>query len=567
MPTLVIIAFIVCSVAALAQWRRRCVTRRFFARQYRDPNTPLPAAGGLRCLCLLAAALAIGAAALQARQERAARQKAPATLCFLLDCSTSMLAAGAEDTRLAEAKTAITNILAAMPERELCLISFAGNALLDFPPSRDRRGFLRALAAVEPSPALPAGSSPSQALQAATALLSADGSYPSPANAVLIMLSDGEINDPTPSLLELAWLSRAHPFLHLLCGLPGQDSPIPALQGTLWLQDPESGEIATSRADEQTLARLAALSPLPAEFLPVQASTAQILALLRRYSDADNNSPLGMTHRTLALLALAALLAAAWPERSKQLQQPRSANSRQRRSLLQPRIRLPLLLLTLLGASFARGDDIPTALRENAATRAEALTTLRTAIARDKHDKRERARLLSNYAALLILEAKEAIAEGALAEAQQQAAAARELSREALRLQPGQSEALQNLAAAWHTLQQAQVPQTQENSELTEQTAQPAAAGSAANDSAPSTPDTAPPDTPEAQDAARQPGTGSPSQANANPPQRLTDEKHLPTSAEQGMYSEGNSAGSGSWRELQLQRHYRPPRPPGVKPW
>lgn len=568
MPMLVTVAIIACVAAALAQWRRRRATRRFFASRYRDPATLIPDGGGVTALCLLVAAIAMAAAALLARQDRAARQAAPPTLCFLLDCSPSMLAAGQRGTRLAEAKEHITAIVEAMPECELCLVSFAGNAIVDFPPSRDQRAFRRALTAVEPSLALAAGSNPSQALQALEAFIGADAQRP--ANAILIMLSDGEINDPNPLLQDIPWIARGYPLLHVLTGIPGQDTPVPSPQVPLWLNDPDSGAVATSRADDQALKTLAALSPQPAEFFSTADPARAISGRVRELAGGDDKRGSGwLAARALGLIALAALLAARWPRRPTRARHTTRKATATKGATTHGAATHGVLhgmraatvscaLLALLTWSLtATADVVPAGLRGNAAARADAMAALRENIARNNCDGAERARLLSNWSALLIVEAEATIRAGALDAAAQHATAARELSREALRLHPGNAATLHNLAAAWRVLQEVKALPAKLDGPSDDVNA----ARNAKTDRADTTADKAPGD-----DASTDARNANGSENKAPGINAATDE---PAATDRETATNANEAGSqaGTWRDLQLQRHYRPPRPPGVKPW
>lgn len=589
MPTLVTVAIIACGAAALVQWRRRRATRRFFASRYRDPATLIPDGGGVTALCLLVAAIAMAGAALLAQHDRAARQAGPPTLCFLLDCSPSMLAAGQRGTRLAEAKELVTAIVDAMPECELCLVSFAGNAIVDFPPSRDQRAFRRALAAVEPSLALAAGSSPSQALQALGAFIGADAQQP--ANAVLIMLSDGEINDPNPLLQDIPWIARAYPLLHVLTGIPGQDTPVPSPQGPLWHNDPDSGAVATSRADDRALKTLAALSQQPAEFFSADAPATAINARIRQLAGGEGRNGSGwLAVRALGLIALAALLAARWPRRPTRARHTNvtgtpgnvtAIHGTTRHGAAAPgtphgrraSVVSGALLALLTWSLTVTADAVPAGLRGNAAARADAVAALRENIARDDCDGAERARLLSNWSALLIVEAEAAIRAGALDAAAQHATAARELSREALRLHPGNTATLHNLAAAWRVLQEAKALSAKDGSSDAAAIGAEAAAtagsrpneaqgAQGAHDASASADGTA--------NAGAAPGTANTANAGAahGPADAAPDTNTATGSATGGGANAGTTnAPVGTWRDLQLQRHYRPPRPPGVKPW
>ena len=572
MPTLVTVALIACCTAALLQWRRRQGTRRFFADRYRDPATRIPDGGGVTTLCLIIAAVAIAGAAFVARQYRTTHRPAAPRLCFLLDCSPSMLAASRRGTRLAEAKEMVTAIMDALPECELCLVSFAGNAIVDYPSSRDRRAFRQALAAVEPSPALAAGSSPSQALQALMGIL--PDTPQESAHTVLIMLSDGEINDPNPLLLDIPWITRSYPLLHILTGIPGQDRPVPNPLGPQWLSDPDSGAVATSRADDQALKTLAALSPQAAEFFSVADSATSISERIRQLAGGDKGAHARHASQLLGLIALAALFAAMWPRRATQARRTngnkpptphatkqntaRRDTAHTRRSAALP----SALLALLLYAGNAIADNVPANLHDDDGARAAAIAAIRENVAQDDCAGAERARLLSNWSALLIVEAAAKLRAGAPALAAQHATAARELSREALRLQPGQAATRQNLAAAWRVLQEAQTRLAKDA---------PSNAGEEDGRDLAATADAQPAEAPQnngskdktldaqgAQDAgAHADGAANAGEVNA------ADTARNDVSAS----AAGAEAPVGTWRDLQLQRHHRPPRPAGVKPW
>jgi len=586
LSTLVTVAIIACGAALLTQWRRRQAMRIFFAVRYRDPATAMPDSGSVTALAMLVTAIAMGGAALLAQQDRAASKAPPPTLCFLLDCSASMLAASQRSTRLTEAKETILAVIDDMPEAELCLVSFAGKAIVDFPVSHDRRAFRRALAAVNPSLALAAGSNPGRALQTLAGLLCPDAQH-GLSNAVLIMLSDGEIHDPQPLLQHIPWAARAYPLVHVLMGTPGQATPVPNPEGPLWLRDPDNNTVATSCADDQALKQLAALSPHPAEFFSPDAPATSIRARIRQLATAGRSRDAHHAAQQLALTALAALLVALSPQR------PIRARHTTRKSTVKHDIRpdrptavvADALLALLTLAAVATADDIPANVRGNAAARAQAIAAIRADIARDDCVSTKRARLLSNWSALLIIEAQEAIRATAPHSAVLHATASRELSREALRLQPGNAATLQNLATAWRVLQAARAMQTKDDlGDATESEEQATTtAGSQPNDTQNNT---ANGDTPGTQDAigsaegmASADDVQGAGQAGCNNAHAGTDKEvpgaNAPTnSATDASNANGISVNAGgpvppvgTWRDLHLQRHDRPPRPPGVKPW
>ncbi|NMA45004.1 MAG: hypothetical protein GX945_00430, partial [Lentisphaerae bacterium] len=220
------------------------------------------------------------------------------------------------------------------------------------------------------------------------------------------------------------------------------------------------------------------------------------------------------------------------------------------------------LLALLLYAGNAIADNVPANLHDDDGARAAAIAAIRENVAQDDCAGAERARLLSNWSALLIVEAAAKLRAGAPALAAQHATAARELSREALRLQPGQAATRQNLAAAWRVLQEAQTRLAKDA---------PSNAGEEDGRDLAATADAQPAEAPQnngskdktldaqgAQDAgAHADGAANAGEVNA------ADTARNDVSAS----AAGAEAPVGTWRDLQLQRHHRPPRPAGVKPW
>lgn len=544
-PSLSVI-LLICVAMAIALWRRQQRMRRFFAARLRDAATPLPGPCTATMACVLLAAGAIALAARLARHERQAAKDAPPTLFFLLDCSPSMLAESHAGTRLDEAREAIHRLCAALPDAELALLTFAGNALLDFPPSHDHQAFRQALAAVTPSLTFAAGSSPTQALLALDALMT-DSQRPE--HAVIILLSDGEIHDANPLLQDALWAARPYPLLRLLAGIPGQVRPVPNThgQGTLWLSDPDTGDNAMSRADDRALARLAALSPLATAGCPAATPGAELATLVRQLAGGQASSMPRRAARLAAALALALLLAALALSR----RQP------PRRRLVAAGMMSKALLLSLIAQIGSLGAQPTSPLTGSAAERQEALAAIRAVVATPGIADVERARQLSNWAALLLVDAQAQLAAGDASAAQQLATTARALCREALRLQPGGKNPQQNLSAAWKIMLQArETPQSSPGRETPEP---PASATPANNDQAPRRQNNGPPND---LNAATQRAAANAGQAAAT-----TAEDGAPADQSPAPRAAAGPPTPGTWRELQGRRAYRPPRAPGVKPW
>ncbi len=205
-----------------------------------------------------------------------AGQEQPVLFC-ILDGSLSMLAESSPDrTRLAEAKEYLQDIASALPDWELALLSFAGSAFLDFPPSIDHQGWQEALAAVQPDFGYSPGSVPGEALRLAqdtAASLKID-------NAVLLLLSDGEINAENPAAEQSFWTQRRFPCLYILFGKEGEKKPVPGPAD--WLRTGD-GSIAMSVPDSIALAQRLAVVDRPGQMLSAAAGSAQALSIIRRF--------------------------------------------------------------------------------------------------------------------------------------------------------------------------------------------------------------------------------------------------------------------------------------------
>lgn len=173
---------------------------------------------------------------------------------FLLDCSQSMLAKGNDNgTRLQNAKASIRKIVSEMPDAEFGLITFAGTAFVDFPPSLDHEGFEEALSSSGPGVMYVPGSSPEQALRQAEELAGARG--------CAILLSDCEINSARDGGGNLIWRGRRIGLSVLLCGVPEVPETIPA--GGEKLVDSASGNVVLSVSSLTEISGFARLSSAP----------------------------------------------------------------------------------------------------------------------------------------------------------------------------------------------------------------------------------------------------------------------------------------------------------------
>ena len=171
-------------------------------------------------------------------------------IVFLLDCSESMRAQGRQGTRLEEGRFAIASLAKAFDECEVALVTYAGSAFVDCPPTPDHAAFDAALQSAGPGKLYLPGSAPEQALRQGEQFKA----------AALVLISDGETNPPTPSSLAI-WQSRRLPLAAVCCGEIGVPKEIPRGSGVFY--DETTGRPALSTSTKDNLLQAAALSSAP----------------------------------------------------------------------------------------------------------------------------------------------------------------------------------------------------------------------------------------------------------------------------------------------------------------
>ncbi len=520
MKILFLAIFAMFTVLAASGYHRRTRLRRCLPSQ---PNRRVQATSDhLATICIIAATAAILLSAWFSRSATTAIEPETAVF-FLLDSSASMLAESLSTSRLDEAKSAIAAMLTDLPELPAALVTFAGNAMLDFPPSLDHDNFRRALDAVAPAAGFVAGSAPSTALR-----LAEDTARAINAKSILVLLSDGEINTADTVRENTLWADRQSPLLIVITGIPGAAKQMPTDNG--WVIDPDTGAAALSTATDRDLVRLAKLSEAPWR-LAEDASPTTCRRQLPRLLAASDASAITHQHHVRTMLLIAMLLLTAWVflKRGVLSQNRRKASSRLRAAVA-------LLSLAIIATA------------QTAAPPSDDTDAIRNQLQQPGLPSSERARLLANWAALLCREPSEQIDP---LQTRQHAVDAIALCREALRLSPGYPPAITNLVAARQRLER--LPKDQQIA--TQTTA-------AQNPSTETKLSTEPKPMPQpAQPALTQPPTQP---APASDATGLQPAEEAPTPADAVSPSR---LSSGSWRDLQTRQHAIPPRIPGVKPW
>lgn len=279
-PLLLALSALLAVLLLIAEQRSR---RRL--RLFGSPPNGLRRQYDLLCL---AALLLLTAARSPAAPARPARDL---TLALAVDVSASMGAADALPSRLERAKAEIRALVCGLPGVRFALIPFAGEAVLQVPPTSDGEALLFFVDRLETGMVDAAGSAPEEGAAAALALL--DGLA---GERAVVLFSDGERtrSAPAPSL------PGGIPVFAVLLG-SAQGSPLPDRQGGL-RRNAEGSPVLT-RADPQRLQRI--VDRTGAELLPPVEGRPAVAPLLERW----RLSPVpGERRPTSWLLPLAALL-------------------------------------------------------------------------------------------------------------------------------------------------------------------------------------------------------------------------------------------------------------------
>ena len=358
-------------------------------------------------------------------------------IMFLLDCSESMRAPGRQGTRLDEGRSAITSLAKAFHGCEMALVTYAGSAFVDCPPTPDHAAFDAALQSAGPGKLYLPGSAPEQALRQGEQFEA----------AALVLISDGEMNPPDASSLAI-WQSRRLPLAAVCCGEIGVPKEIPHGSGVFY--DETTGRPALSTSTKYSLLQAAALSSAPfGGVLEAAANQESLLAFLRQYVDGGKNRNELTLQFAIILLYLSLCI---------------EPIVRWKRSL-------GTALLICLGAAGTVGKAAEVVAPLPAPTNG-ALATLRAELQQPGLSPAVRARLHSNLSALLC-----ACAQAEPEQAGRLASEAVFAARAALRLEPGLKAAASNLELAQRLLlQDGSSAETSKNHENLKSEAEPSQA-------------------------------------------------------------------------------------------
>ncbi len=417
LAVLVIIAALLTSWATWHRWRLR---------------QRLPQAGGANWNLWLAQGLlllALGCIGAGARKTRIDTS----CIAFLLDCSESMRAEGVgAQNRLEEGRAAIKRLASLCHGCEVALITYAGTAFVDCPPTSDRAAFEAALEAAGPGVLYLPGSAPEQAVRQAEAL----------GASAMVLVGDGEMNPPDTTSMAL-WRTRKTPLVAICCGAMGIPRQIPRKNGVLY--DEATGQPALTTTTTENVVQASALSDAPFGGVSEATGSLEEASAFLRGLIHVKESPRRFLFYAVVLLFLALCIepiVRALKERTL------STNGGAREAFPPSFGRVFTCMLGLL-VLICSNDALADAPSSIPSTTDAQLDALRAQVRDAGLPVAVRARLYSNLAALLCVRAMRA-PDGASESTYEAVHAA----REALKLEPGLAAAATNLELAQRLLLQ-----------------------------------------------------------------------------------------------------------------
>lgn len=212
-------------------------------------------------------------------------------LALAVDVSASMTAADPAPSRLEQARNELRTLIAGLPEARFALLPFAGEAILQVPPTTDREALLFFVERLSPGIVDAPGSAPEEAILAARRSLRDEAG-----ERAVLLFSDGERTVPWPA-------PEAAGDIPVFVVPLGTNVGAPVTDTGGNLRTDADGRTVMSRPDLAGLRRLAAGSQ--GEVLAGDSAAPAVAPLLARWG-GSNTAPDGAT--TTASLALAILL-------------------------------------------------------------------------------------------------------------------------------------------------------------------------------------------------------------------------------------------------------------------
>ncbi len=202
-------------------------------------------------------------------------------IVFLLDTSASMNAEDVKPSRLEAARTLVAAVVDALRTDLVSQVNFAAAAYVQCPPTLDYEAFKLLALASAASPPEEQGTDFAKALALGLSLFRSAR----PSRKVMILVTDGEDQERgwPEALKQIA--RREIAVFTVGVGAPG-GAPIPVRDASGatagWKQDAQ-GRMVTSRLDEETLARIAAVGGGQYYRLADAAGIAPMVGILRGY--------------------------------------------------------------------------------------------------------------------------------------------------------------------------------------------------------------------------------------------------------------------------------------------
>lgn len=242
------------AVVVLAARRHQVLLARWFRGPALERAIPIAVRrrrGRREAAALLALALGVVALAEPRFDKQLQQIEAKGTdLVLVVDLSRSMDATDVQPSRLVRAQREIADLLALRPGDRVGLVVFAGGAVPRLPLTLDHRAVQTVLGEIQTADFQAQGSDVGGAIRAAVRLLSRDPA--SAAGKAIVLLSDGEVHDPSDATAAAASAAEAHIPVFAV-GIGEAAAPVPTEAGPLvW-----EGEAVVTTPDPGTLQALA----------------------------------------------------------------------------------------------------------------------------------------------------------------------------------------------------------------------------------------------------------------------------------------------------------------------
>lgn len=240
--------------------KRRFLLRRFVAERLLKQLTRVGSRrrAWIKTFCILIATAGIGCALArpQLGVETFERKGRGLDIVFIIDSSKSMLATDLHPGRLERAKLAVLDLMERLESDAIGLVTFAGRAFLQTPPTLDYSAFRESLHSIRPGIITSGGSDIGNALKEAAKAFPIENNV-----KVAVLLTDGE--DLGGNALEAAEAMRKEGIQIFTIGigtLEGQYLQIKNEQGNREFIRDSNGQPVLSRLDESTLKEIARIT-------------------------------------------------------------------------------------------------------------------------------------------------------------------------------------------------------------------------------------------------------------------------------------------------------------------